>query len=171
MGEGNDFGVALDAGGGEAGFSGAVVVEGSGFDDGPDVVTFADGVFEALEEDDAETVGKDGAAGVGIVGAAVAVRRVEAAFLGGVAAVLGPLDANTSSKGGVAGIGLESLDGLGNGDEGGGAGGVDVKGGAAEVQLVGGAGGEVVFFVGDHGAFITKPGAQAGIGQDLMLKP
>ena len=171
LGEGDDFGVAVDAGGSEAGFSAAVIVEGGALDDSPDVVALPDGVFEALEENDAESIGEDGAAGVGIVGAAVAVRRVKTAFLGGVAAVLRPLDADASGEGGVAGVGLQGLDGLADRHERGGARGVDIQSWAAEVEFISRAGGEVVLFIGDHGALITKLGAEFRIGQDLVLDP
>jgi hypothetical protein len=81
VGHGDDFGLGVEAWGGEADFVGAVVVDGPAFDDGEDGIAIGDGFAEALEEDDAAAVAEDGAVGVFIEGADGAIAG-DHAFLG-----------------------------------------------------------------------------------------
>jgi len=69
----DDFDLAFGARGEEADFAVAVVVDRGAFDDGVDGVAGLDGFMESAQDDDADAAAEDGAGGVGIEGAAVAV--------------------------------------------------------------------------------------------------
>ena len=88
LGEGDDIGLGVHAGRGETDLVRAVVVDGPAFDHGEDRIAVGDGLAEALEQDDAAAVAEDGAGGIGIEGAAGAVRRNHAVFLIEIVALL-----------------------------------------------------------------------------------
>ncbi len=73
LGAGDDGGLAVDAGGGVADLGGTVVVGGEAADDGVDLVAVGESVGEALEGDDGDATAEDGALGLGVEGAAMAV--------------------------------------------------------------------------------------------------
>ena len=76
VGECDHFGVAINAGRGEAGFAAAVIVQCRALNHGADGVSVADRVLEAFEDHHAKAVGENCAARIRIIGAAVAIRRV-----------------------------------------------------------------------------------------------
>jgi len=77
----NDLCLALDAWRGVAHLGRAVVVEGRCLDDRVDGVALGQRICQALEDHDARAVAADSARGIGVEGAAVAVRGGDAALL------------------------------------------------------------------------------------------
>jgi len=77
----NDLCLALDARRGVAHLGRAVVVEGRCLDDRVDGVALGQRICQALEDHDARAVAADSARGIGVEGAAVAVRGGDAALL------------------------------------------------------------------------------------------
>ena len=73
MSHGDYRGLALCAGGTEARFSGAVVVDGRATDQGVDPISVGDGVFGAFHHHDASAVGKDRSGGIGGEGPAATI--------------------------------------------------------------------------------------------------
>lgn len=99
---GDDVGLAVDARRGVTGFQGAVVVDGAGEDDRVDAVAVGPRVGEAAQHDDAGAVAGHGALGVGVEGAAGAVRGEDAAGFVQIAAAQRGADGHPAGQGDVA---------------------------------------------------------------------
>jgi hypothetical protein len=98
----DDLGLAVEAWSGVADLERAVVVDGRALDDGVDEVLVGEGVVEALEDEESDAVAADGAAGVRVEGAAVAVRGGDGARSVGVADLLGGPYGDAAGEGDVA---------------------------------------------------------------------
>ena len=162
--------LAVDAGGGEAGLVGAIVVDADPADHRVDGVSVAAGIGEPLEQHHGGSVRKDGALGVGIEASGAPVGREHRAGLVAVTAVDRGGDGDAAGQRHPALPGPQGRDGLGNGHQRGRAGGMDRDGRPLQVQPVGGAGGDVVLLVGQHHLELAQGGDLVRVVLKLALE-
>ena len=151
LGSGDDGGLGVGAGGGVAHFLRTVVVDRRATHDGVDGVSVGEGFIQPLEDHHARSAADHRPRGASVEGAAVAVRREDAALLVEVAGLQGQADAGTAGQGQVAVAKPKALAGLMDGHQGGGTGGLDGHARSAQTQEVGDAGGQEVSIIGHEG--------------------
>ena len=151
----DDGALAADRGRREADLVGAVVVHGEAPDDAVDVVAGLKGVLQALQDQHGAAVAEVHAAGPVVEGVAVAVGGEAALLEGEVACLLGKDDGASAGKRHVAAVVHQALAGLGNADEGAGAGSLHGHGRPVQVQLVGDARSRVVLVAAEQGVHVA----------------
>ena len=164
---GDHFGLAAHAGCGEAGLVAAVVIERRAFDGGVDLVVVADGVFEALQHDDAGAVAEAGALAFSIEGARAAVGAVHAAFVVHDAAVERNGERDATGQSHVAFAITQCLERLCDRHQRGAARRVDAERRTAQIELEGKACGDVVLLVGGHHREVANLLNELGMTNDV----
>ena len=143
-GLGYDLALPLETGGGVGDLGTAVIIDGRAENDRVNGVTVLYGVLEAFQENRAHAVAGDDAFGGSVIGAAVAVRGKDHAFLVEMPVLLGNIDAARARDGHVALAIQEALAAEMQGHQGSRAGALHREGRASEVELVGDARAEVI---------------------------
>ncbi|OIQ84174.1 hypothetical protein GALL_340040 [mine drainage metagenome] len=151
LGGGDHGGLAVHAGGGEAGLVAAVVVDGHAANDGQYRVAVGQRIRQAFEQHHGGAVGEHRALGLGVETARGAVGREHRAVLVEVAAVGRTGHRAAAGQRHVALARAQAGDGLRDGHQRGGTGGVHADRRAGEVESVGHARGDVVLLVAQHG--------------------
>ena len=117
LGHGDHFGLAIHARRREADLGRAVIVDGGAADDRVDRLPVRQRVLESPEHHDADAVAEDGALGVRIERAAVAVGRADATLDVEIAFLLRIGHRDAAGQRGIALPRQERLTGLNDGDE------------------------------------------------------
>ena len=144
VGQRDDLGLSVHARRGEADLAAAVVIHGRTFDHRVNRIAVGERIGEAFQNDDTAAVAEDGAARVGIEGAAVTVGAGDRAFLIEVTAGLRESDRDAAGERGVALVAEERIDGLRDRDERSAARGLHGDARAAQIEAVAEFCGEVV---------------------------
>ena len=170
VGGGDDGGLALGRGRGEAGALGAVVVDGGAQQHGVDRIAVGQRVGEAAQHHHGDAVGEHGAAGLRVEGAGVAIRRGHRALLKQMAAGGRAGDGDAAGQRQIAAAAAQRVHRHRGGHQRGRAGGVHADGGAGEAELVGDAGGDVILLVAEHHLQLAHAAGDVGAQHEVALE-